>query len=127
MATLISTFRDPLRAYLLDTHPTIKQYDADQLDQAVRLVVNLGKAPGITVTTGDDANDSLTPDVTPVNDESDNWARIVLHAAKRFVLPNAAASSYRTRAVAETFGESREMVFDLLNDVYQLEFGAGGE
>ena len=122
MATAISDFRTPLRAILGDTHPTIKQYAVDQLDAAVELVVNLGKAPGIAVD-----GTGLTPTVTPTNAAAGNWARIVLHAARRFVLPNAAASSYRTRALSESFGEQKEMVFELLSEIYAIEFGGGGE
>lgn len=125
--TPISEFRDPIRAFLLDAHPTIKKFHADQVDAAVRLVVNLGKAPGVQVA-GDGLN--LTPSVSPTSEVAEerlNWGRIVLHSAKRFVMGNSASFSYRTRALSESFGEQREAVFDILNEAYAHEFGEGGE
>ena len=122
MATPILDFREPLRTILGDTHPTIKRYQVDQLDLSVKLVVQLGKAPGIEVSGTD-----LTPSVTPTNDEAENWAKILFHAAKRFILPAAAAWSFRTRALSQSFGDKRELVFDILSEIYALDASEGGE
>jgi hypothetical protein len=125
MATTIASFRAPVRAVLGDSHPTLQQYHADQIDEAVRLVIRLGRAPGVTLST--DAQ-STVQNVTPFdNEHGKNWARIVLNAAKRFVVANAASGSFRTRALAETFGEQREMVLDLLDEIYRLDCDGGGE
>lgn len=123
--TPISDFRDFIRAVIGDSHPVIKQFAPEQIDAAVRLTVNLGKAPGITLTT-DGAK--VTPAVLAVDPfQAKNWARIVLHSARRFVDINAASSSYRFRAMSESFGESKELIFSLLTEIYEMEYGEGGE
>jgi hypothetical protein len=123
----IADFRNPIRAYLGDNHPIIKTYSAEQIDEAVRLVVNLGKIPGVSMSP-DPTGDNLSLDVSPSDVlQATNWARIVLYAAQRFVLIGAAANAIRTRAVAMSCGESRDLVFQLLNEIYDLEFGEKGE
>jgi hypothetical protein len=125
MATKIESFRESIRTLLGDNHPTIKNYHQDQLDAAVRLVVRLGKAPGVTLSTD---GLSVEPTITPFDtQQGKNWARIVLNSAKRFIITDSAAGSFRTRALSESFGERREMVFDILNEVYSLECQEGGE
>lgn len=123
----IGDFRNPVRAYLGDNHPVIKTYSAEQIDEAVRLVVNLGKIPGVSLSP-DPSGSDLSVDVSPTDpDQATNWARIVLYAAQRFVLIGAASNSIRTRAVAMSCGESRDLVFQLLSEIYDLEFGEKGE
>jgi hypothetical protein len=122
--TLIANLRPFVRTILGDTDPLVRQFHADQIDDAIRLVVNLDKAPGIEVS---DDGSYLTPAVTPSNSQSTNWAKIVLHAARRFILPISMSSSFRTRAFSESFGENRTMVFELLQEIYELEFEVGGE
>lgn len=123
--TLISDFRPFIRTVIGDSHPVIKQFAPEQIDDAVKLTVNLGKAPGISLTTD---GTKVTPAVVVTDPlQSRNWARIVLHSARRFVDVNAASSSYRFRAMSESFGESKELVFSLLMEIYEMEYGEGGE
>src|SRR5437899_2215983 len=39
------------------------------------------------------------------------------------MFPNGSVFTQRTRALSETFGEQRESIADLLNEIYELEFG----
>ena len=122
MATHIADFREPIRAYLLDTHPDFKQFHADQIDAAVRLVVNMGKIPDVTI--DEYLGDALSEEI---ESGTLNWARIVLYAAQRFVLPTAQSFAFRTRELSERFGDKAEAVRQLMREVYELEHGVGGE
>lgn len=118
--TNIDQFIEPIRVILNDHQdPLIHMYSAAAIKSAVRMTVNMGKIPEVTID-----GDVLTPAV--VGGDT-NWARIVLYSAWRFVIPNSAASSVRMRALAETFGEARDQVFELLTEIYDLENGEGGE
>jgi hypothetical protein len=120
MATELSSFHRPLRIILGDLDQDVHIYDDDQLTAAMELVLNLGKVPGYAV--GDSGE--ITPDLTPSSDSDSAkaFALLLFHAAKRFVAA-LTRSAYRTRAFAESFGESRELVDDILNEVYDLENG----
>lgn len=121
----IAAFRQPIRTMLGDNHPDLKQYAADQIDDAIRLVVNLGKIPNV-VLAADGMN--LVPPVKPINDlgaVDQNWARIILYAVKIFVMPNSSTWAYRTRALSEVFGENKHLVLEILQEIYDLEAGGG--
>lgn len=119
VAQPIASLRPYIRTLLGDTNPLIKQYSAEELDGAVRLVVNLGKAPGVALS-ADEL--SLAPAVSPSDSaQAKNWARIVYYAAKLFIMPNAASSGFRTRALAEHFGEQKEQVLELLLEIHEME------
>ena len=118
----ITAFRPYIRTLLGDNNPDVKEYAAEQIDDAVRLVINLGKVPDVSLT-ADGMN--LTPAVLPDPTDTDKtlaWSRVVLHAASRFILANGNAYAFRTRALSEVFGEQREMVFDILNQIVEMEF-----
>lgn len=122
----IASFRTFIRTLLGDNHPTIKTYEAVQIDDAVRLIINLGQITGVTLSTD---GTSLVPALAPLSaTQTDttvakNWARVVYYAAKRFVAGNPSSYSFRTRALSESFGEQRDMMFELLQDVYELDNG----
>ncbi len=121
----IATFRPYIRTLLGDNDPSVKEYRAEQIDDAVRLVINLGKVPGVKLTAdGMSLDPPLEPDPTNV-EVTRQWARLVLNAAKVFVLPNAGSYAYRTRPLAEVFGEQRDFVHDILQEVYLIDNYAG--
>lgn len=121
----IAAFRKFIRTMLGDSGPDIFQFSADELDDAVRLTVNLGRATGVSLTAD---GLGLTPTVSPADPaQALNWAKIVYHSAKLFIMPNASSSSFRTRGLSEHFGESKERVFELLNEIYELDNGVGVE
>lgn len=116
-----------IRTMLGDNHPTIHQYRTEAIKDAVRLVLNMGQIPTVTLT-ADQNNTSVA--LSPISEEATvrlNWSRVVLYASMRFVVPNSASSSYRMRAISESFGESKHQVFEMLKEVYELENGIGGE
>jgi len=81
------------------------------------------RAGGCTVWT-------LTPDIMGLapaitNDDTLAYALLVYHTAHQLVLPNLEAYSYRTRALAERFGERKDFLFVLQNTLYDLENGEG--
>jgi hypothetical protein len=117
----IALFRPYIRTLIGDNHPDIKEYRAEQLDSAVRLVVNMGKVPGISLSID---GLSLTPPVLPDPTDADKtrlWARLVLNAAKYFLLPNSASYSYRTRPLSEMFGDQKHFVYEILEEINQIE------
>ncbi len=121
----IAAFRPYVRTLLGDNDPNVKEYRAEQIDDAIRLVVNLGKVPGVKLTTD---GMSLDPAVEPDPNDADKtrrWAKLVLNAAKYFILPNAGSYAYRTRPLAEVFGEQRDFVHEILQEVYLLDNFAG--
>ncbi|HXJ56506.1 MAG TPA: BppU family phage baseplate upper protein [Verrucomicrobiae bacterium] len=124
-STPLASFREPVRLLLGDSDPLVTQYSAAQIDAAVRFVVNRGRAEGVTVSSD---QQHIEPAVSPSGEsQRTNWARIVLYSAKVFAVVDAAGGSFRTRALAESFGERRDAVFSLLNEIYEVEFGHGGE
>lgn len=127
-STALTTFVPSVRCILGDSGPDFFQFSEDNILKAIRLELDLGKIPGVTT----DGTNALTDgdDLSPISLDAtiqQNWAKVVLYAARRFVMPNAAAYSFRTRALAEHWGEQKEMVFELLADIYWLEAGTGGE
>lgn len=120
--TDLSDFHAPLRVILGDRDPDIHIYDSDQLTEALKLVLNLGKVPGYAV--GDDG-ETVDPEIVPKDDPT-AFARILFHAARRFVV-TLTSNSFKTRAFSESFGHSRELIDDILKEAYELEHGEMGE
>jgi hypothetical protein len=77
----------------------------------------VGKVPGQTV--GADRQ-SVTPGITMPCD----MARLMYHGAMMFLAPDVAKSSYRTRALSESFGEQTLFYRNLENAIYDLQNGA---
>lgn len=125
MSTLISTFREPIRVLIDDDDPDIQLRENAQIDAAVRLVVNLGKVVSEDGATAYalDGTTSITPNLTATGD-AHAWARLVWNAAKRFTSA-AKPMAWRTRAFSETIGEGREKVFEVLEELWNLENGGG--
>jgi hypothetical protein len=116
--SLLTTYHPVLRAVLGDRDPDVHMYDGDQLSDAMTAVVNVGKVPGYAITQD---GTGITPDLTPASDQP-SYALLVYHTAKMFVV-TLTATSYRTRAFSESFGDSKEFIVDILQEVYRLENG----
>jgi hypothetical protein len=117
--TLLSECHDAVRAILGDLHPIHRRYQAEAIDNVLRTVLRLGRVPGY----------GLTPNklgITPTLTEARSFGLLVYHSAKMFLLPNVAASSYRLRAIGESFGEQKHFLFDLDNQLFDLTNGDGG-
>lgn len=115
MSTTISDFRIPVRAVLGDFDATIRKYQDSAIDAVIAMIVNSGQLPGYT--TGA-ANTVINPDVTGIA-----YGRLIYKAATAFVAPNAGAYSYRTRALAESFGEQRIFIQHLADALHDIENG----
>lgn len=117
--TLLTECHEAVRAILGDLHPRHKRYQPDSIDGVLRTVLRLGRVPGYT----------LTPNrlgISPALTEARPFGLLVYHAAKMFLLPNVGASSYRLRAIGETFGRQDHFLFDLDNALFDLTNGDGG-
>lgn len=111
----MTDFVEPVRAILGDFRQPFKYEDSAVL-AVLRTVLRCGLVTGY----------STTPDmmgVNPVVTDARSLAVLVHKAAKMFVMPNAAAYSYRTRALSESFGNQRDFVFQLEAALYDLEQG----
>jgi len=64
---------------------------------------------------------SISPAILPTDVLA--YSLLVYHTAKILITPNIAAYSYRTRALSERFGESRDFLAEMDNIIYQLEDG----
>lgn len=118
MSTSISEFRDPVRAVLGDFNTTVRRYQDSAIDAVVKTLVRCGKFTGLAI-------DATGLAITPNVQDGAQYGRIVYEAALAFVAPNAGAYSYRTRALAETFGEQKLFLQQLQNALYDLETGGG--
>ncbi len=117
MATLVSDFRDPTRAFLGDFNATVRKYQDSAIDSVVRTTVKCGIIPGFAI-----ANDTVTivPDVLLPAD----YARITYRTCIAFVRPNLARYSYDRRAMKESFGGDTPFLLELENALYDMENGA---
>jgi len=106
---------EPVRAVLGDFPKLGKhRYEESTVTRMVRALVQMGELDGY----------SLTPDLTgiaPVITNPKIFGVLIYKAAKRLLLPNAAAYSYRMRAMSESFGEQKAFVADLENALYDLQ------
>jgi len=114
MATPLSEFHEYLRVTLGDLNPDARNYSADNFDAALRMALLAGRLPGHALT-GDRLG--VTPEITDAND----WARLLTVAALTFVRPEAERTSYRTRAMSESFGGRTHLLFALEQDLHRLE------
>ena len=116
--TPVCNLFEPIRALAGDLHPTEHLYEDATLASVVRSVVALGKlnVMGTLYT--------LTPDrraITPALPDARTLALGVLHSVKYLLRPNMAGSSYRTRAISESFGNQRDFLWDLNNEIWDME------
>ncbi len=106
---------DPVRAVLGDFSKLGKhRYEENTVTRMVRALVQMGELEGYY----------LTPDlnaIAPVITHPKIFGVLIYKAAKRLLLPNVAAYSYRMRAMSESFGEQKAFVVDLENALYDLQ------
>jgi hypothetical protein len=114
MATPLSEFHEFLRVTLGDLNADAQNYSPDNFNAALRMAILKGELPGYALTA---ARDALTPTLTDAND----WARLLTLAALTFVRPEAERTSYRTRAMSESFGGRTHLLFALEDDLHRLE------
>jgi hypothetical protein len=114
MSTAISSFRDPIRAFLGDFNADVRRYADGAIDAVVKTLIKCGTVQGYAVTQD---NLEITPSVTDPAD----YARIVYHSCLRFVAPNAASYRYDTRALKESFGDQKVFIFELHDWLDEIE------
>ncbi len=112
----LSDFYDDIRAVTGD-HKS-RRYEDSALARVMTVNLRGGRVPGYAL--GSDGR-SLTP-VMPDTDVS-AYLLLVYHTAKMLLLPNVKASSYRTRAVSERFGDQRDFLVDIEQVLFQVENG----
>jgi hypothetical protein len=127
----LSVFYPVLRALLSDQDPDIHIYDDGVLEDGVTAIVNLGKVRQIGVDGlpggGDPyaisgtANDEISPDLAPASDPS-GYACLIWHTAKVFAVA-LTASRFSTRGFSEQIGEPKELIANIIQEVYALENG----
>jgi hypothetical protein len=118
MSTAITDFRTPVRAILGDFDLTVRKYQDTAIDSVVQMVVRSGQLPGFVINAG---GTGITPDVIAGRD----YGLLIYKAAKAFVTPNAAAYSYRTRALSESFGSQGHFIQQLENALHDIDSGGG--
>lgn len=131
MPTTLSTFYPVLRAILSDQDPDIHIYDDSVLNDGMNAVVNLGRVRQI----GDDGSpgtgspyqiagvdlDQISPALTPASDPA-AYAALIWHTAKLFAVA-ITSSQFKTSGFSETVGESKELISNIVQEVYTLENG----
>lgn len=105
MSTPVSNFYEPVRAFLDDFNTTVQKYSDTTIASVVRAIVNCGEMPGYTMQ--DHAN------IAPGVNDMRVFGQIVYRTCIRLVAPRTSAYSYRTRAISESFGSSREFLMSL--------------
>lgn len=124
LVTPLSDFTDLVRAILGDHDDTWPLYEAASIARVVKSIVRLGESAALDgITLGQDGI-SLTPALsTPAQ-----WAELTYRACRRFLLPNAAASAWGSRALRESVGDQYALLCRLEMDLYDLENpGMAGE
>lgn len=115
---LISETYEGIRAILGDHNPQFRKYEDKSIAAVVRTCLRCGRVPRYTVTPN---GMGISPAITVPWD----FGILIHHAAKMFVLPDAADYSYKTRALSERFGEQKVFIQELTNAIYDIENGPG--
>jgi len=127
MSTSISTFREPVRVLIGDNDPDIQLRENAQIDAAIRTVVDMGKVTGdqvvVTNYSVTPTRDGITPDLTAADDPK-AFSQLVLYTSRLFIADMGPAA-WRTRAFSETVGNNYERIWMIIEDLWNLEFGAG--
>jgi hypothetical protein len=118
LPTSVSDFVQPIRSILSDTDPDVPAFDTEQIEDAVRTVLKMGRIPGFTL--GNDL-DTVSPRLDWRTDPL-SYSRVVMHAVRLFVV-GITRTSFNTRAFSESIGEPKELVDSVINDVYKLDNG----
>lgn len=114
--TAITEFYDALRVVLGDMDGEFPEFEDSALLMGVRATVRMGRIRGYQLS-GDRMG--ITPDVSNPN----VFALVVYHTARTFRASEPDRYSYGTRAIGETFGGYREFLFNLEQNIQELENG----
>ena len=121
----LTDFYDDIRALTGDFKKRV--YEDSAIGSMMRTQLRLGRvqiydgaAGGSVWRLGNDGL-SITPAILPADITA--YSLLIYHTAHNLVLPDMAAYSYRTRALAESFGVRKDFLFNLQNVIYNLEDG----
>lgn len=113
----LADFLDDVRAVLGDHKG--RRYQDSSLEKVMRVVLRGGQVPGYVL-----GNDRKTISPAIPNEDVTAYMLFVLHTAKMVLMPNARSSGYSTRALKERFGDQKDFIFDLEQQLFELENGA---
>lgn len=120
MSVLFSTLTPYVRVLLGDHDLDVPLYDEAQLTAAFKAVLNFGDVEGFEV-------DVATTGVEPVtgSDEIEGQdLKLLIYKVAKMFAPNLSASyAVRTRAFSESFGGNRDLMLEILEEVYRTEHG----
>lgn len=120
MAVLFTTLQPYVRILLGDHDLDVPLYDADQLNSGFKLVLNCGEIDGYKVSSAGTGVDPITGS-TEIAGSS--MKLLIYKVAKIFAVNLGTAYSVRTRAFSESFGGNRDLMMEILEEVYQAENG----
>lgn len=113
--TLVSDFFEPVRAFLGDFKPgKFRKYEDQAIASVVRSLIRCGQLPGYSL------DPSRLKIVPPIADPA-KFGLLTYKACRTFVTPNQASYSFRTKALGETFGNQRDVLWELQNAIEELE------
>lgn len=115
--TLISDLYELVRAILGDFDPDFRRYEDDAIASVVRCLVRTGRLKSNIPYAVTNDRRGISPALAGATD----LALLVYHSARMFLMPESASYAFRTRALAEKFGEQRMFVQDLQNIIYDME------
>lgn len=111
----LTEFRETVRFLLGDRDPAEPMFTDAALDAAVRSTLRLNAVPALSLVAGVNA---VTPQPT-----ASQFALLCYHTAQRWFEAEPAEYSYKTRALAEKFGDWRATVMALEDHIHDLENG----
>lgn len=111
----IAELRETVRFILGDHDPDQPMFTDNAVDAAVRSALTLRKVPALSL---DPARTGITPEPT-----ADQVALVCFHTAKLWLAGDPDKYEYRTRALAEKFGGSRNAMDELEQSIHELENG----
>lgn len=109
----IAELRETVRFILGDHDPDQPMFTDNAVDAAVRSALTLRKVPALSL---DPARTVITPEPT-----ADQVALVCFHTAKLWLAGDPDKYEYRTRALAEKFGGSRNAMDELEQSIHELE------
>ena len=101
---------------LQDFDASARKYPDDVLADGVRTAVQLNKLPGYTLTV--DSN-GVTPDISDPN----QFALLVYHTARLFVMGLPDRYAFKTRGFSESVGSLHRFLNAIEQDIHELENG----
>ncbi len=118
-STPLRAFYEPVRAFLGDFDDTLRRYDDRAIDAVVRSLVQCGQFSGYTVTAD-------FQKVAPAVSDPRLFGLLVYKACETFAAPESQSYSYRTRALSESFGDNKMLIWRLEQLRSELENGENG-